>query len=378
MRRPRTVLHVAPFLWSGAGGVITRLCESQCQRWRVVLVTTSKADGLRDWAAYRRRLAAAGVEHHAVDVFHRDAARFWDAVSSLAAIVRSVRPSVIHAHAGVPTGAALLARQQAGISVPVIGQMYSWGPNRPAWMDRMDLWAFGAADRVICSARAYERILAAGGVSSGRMTYLPWGLPLEELPFRGEGAPPRRHPVSANRGPAIGFVGRLEPRKGQLAVVEAMRAVRRRTPAATLELVGPEGDVTYAADLRARIDDLGLASAVTLRGNVRHVPSVVANWDLFVSASSDEGQGMAVLEACALGVPVLARIVPGLEDFLRPGTNCLAIEGVSSRAIARGIADALDDPRRLVRLRRAARRLVERRYAWSSTVEAFERLYAAL
>ena len=372
------ILHVAPFLWSGAGGVITRLCEAQRSRRPVVIVTTSRSGGMRDWPDDRRGLRRAGVEHRTVDVFHRDAGTFWAGSEAFARLLDEVRPSVVHAHAGVPTCSAVVARDRSGVAAPIIAQMYSWGPERPAWMDQQDLWGFSRADRVVCSARAYHDVLVEGGVPRAKTTYLPWGLPLEELPFRGEGAPPRRHPVSANRGPAIGFVGRLEPRKGQLAVVEAMRAVRRRTPAATLELVGPEGDVTYAADLRARIDDLGLASAVTLRGNVRHVPSVVANWDLFVSASSDEGQGMAVLEACALGVPVLARIVPGLEDFLRPGTNCLAIEGVSSRAIARGIADALDDPRRLVRLRRAARRLVERRYAWSSTVEAFERLYAAL
>ena len=56
--KPR-VLHVAPFLWSGAGRVISQLCESQQERWEVAIVTSGGLRGLRDWPAYRRRLAGA-------------------------------------------------------------------------------------------------------------------------------------------------------------------------------------------------------------------------------------------------------------------------------------------------------------------------------
>lgn len=369
------ILHVAPFLWSGAGGVITRLCEAQRSRRPVVIVTTSRSGGLRDWPDYRRRLRRAGVEHRTVDVFHRDAGTFWAGSEAFARLLDEVRPSVVHAHAGVPTCSAVVARDRSGVAAPIIAQMYSWGPERPAWMDQQDLWGFSRADRVVCSARAYHDVLVEGGVPRAKTTYLPWGLPLEELPFRAGRPTPRRHLVSAARRPAIGFVGRIEPRKGQLLLVEALPRIRARVPGATLELVGPPGDTAYEAELRRRVSALGLDDAVTLPGRVRRVFDRLRTWDIFVSVSSDEGQGLAVLEALAAGVPVVARVVPGVEDFLRPAANCHPISGPTPRHIADAVVDALADPVRLVRFAVAGRRLVERRYDWAQTVASMERVY---
>ena len=48
-----------------------------------------------------------------------------------------------------------MARDLAGHDARLIGQMYSWGPNRPEWMNMQDMWGFARTDRVVCSARAY-------------------------------------------------------------------------------------------------------------------------------------------------------------------------------------------------------------------------------
>src|SRR5687768_14589728 len=85
MRAP--VLHVAPFLWSGAGGVITRLCEAQRRTAPVVVVTTGRSGDLDDWRPYRQRLRRAGVTHHSMDFFHRDEQSFWSSASQLADLV---------------------------------------------------------------------------------------------------------------------------------------------------------------------------------------------------------------------------------------------------------------------------------------------------
>ncbi len=369
MRPP--VLHVAPFLWSGAGAVITRLCEDQSRRGPVALVTTGRSDGERDWPSYRARLRRAGVAHHRIDFFRRDAAVLRASVERLAALVDRLRPAVIHAHAGVPACGAVIARALAASDARVIGQMYSWGPNRPEWMNRQDTWAFAQSDRVVCSARTYWDTLIAYGVPRRRMVYLPWGLPLETLPYRDAAA------VASRRrgGPIVGFVGRIEPRKGQLALVRAFARVRRAMPTARLELVGPDGDADYANDLRQAVVDLDLADSVTLAGHVKDVPSRVRRWDLFVSLSSDEGQGLAVLEAMAIGVPVLARPVAGISDFLADGRTGIHLSSAAPSAVTDAIISALAHPTALARLTRHARRMVERRYSWDGMVEEFERLY---
>jgi len=362
------ILHVAPFLWSGAGSVITRLCEHQRRTGPVAIVTTGRSAALADWPVYRRRLRRAGVVHHTIDVFHREPDAFWSSAAALADLFRELKPGVVHAHAGVPSCGAVVARTMSGQRPRLIGQMYSWGPNRPEWMNRQDTWGFGQTDRVICSARQYERLLVDSGVSKRKLTYLPWGLPLEELPFRGED---RR----ARSGPVIGFVGRVEPRKGQHALVEAFARVRRMYPDAQLELVGPVADEAYADRVREAVRDHSLTRAVTLAGEVRDVRRYLRRWDLFVSLSSDEGQGLAVLEAMAIGVPVVARPVAGVSDYLVNGRTGITIGGVTARDTSTAIQGCLAQPGRNRAIARRARQMVDRRYGWTRTLEAFDRIY---
>jgi glycosyltransferase involved in cell wall biosynthesis len=362
------ILHVIPHLWSGAGNVVTRLCETQRRRGPVAIVTTGRRGDHPDWPAYRTRLQRAGVEHHAIDFFHRDSATYWSSVAALSELVDKMRPSVIHAHAGVPACAAAMVRAAAGHRIRLVGHMYSWGPNRPEWMNQQDAWGFSQCDRVVVSAHAYWTLLEQRGVPAKKLVYVPWGLPLDTLTPR---ATTRRERSSA---PRIGFVGRIEPRKGQLTLVRAFARVVRTLPAARLTLVGPVADADYAAAIRAAIDRHDLGRAVTLTGAVRDPAKYMRRWDLFVSLSSDEGQGLAVLEAMALGIPVVARPVAGISDFLTDGETGVAVDGPSATAAATAMRDALLHPARMAAVATRARRLVERRYSWERTVKVLERV----
>ncbi len=365
MRPP--VLHVIPHLWSGAGSVVTRLCEAQRRHGPVTIVTTGQSGADGDWRTYRTRLRRAGVTYHAIDFFHRGEGQFWSSVADLDALIREVRPAVIHAHAGVPTCGAVVARATSGHKARVIGQMYSWGPDRPEWMNRQDTWGLGQSDRVVCSARAYWDLLVRYGVPARKLVYLPWGLPLERLPYRAGNRRPG--------GPVIGFVGRIEPRKGQLDLVSAVARIRHVIPTVRLELVGPVADPAYAESIRATVDRQGLNDHVTFAGEVRNVTSWLRRWDVFVSMSSDEGQGLAVLEAMAVGVPVLARPVAGIADFLVHERTGFAIVQSDAKRAASTITQALANPAALGAVAKRARQLVERRYAWDVTLKAFDRLY---
>ncbi len=362
-------LHVIPYLWSGAGAVVTRLCETQRRDGPVAIVTAGTRGDRPDWATYRARLRRAGVLHRTIDFYHREAGAFWSGATALAALLRELRPEVVHAHAGVPCCGAVVARDLSGHPARVIGQMYSWGPDRPEWMNRQDAWGFARADRVVCSARDYWTLLVRYGVPGRKLAYLPWGLPLEDLPWRGDRRP------AGHAGPVIGFVGRIEPRKGQLALVEAFAHLARTHPDARLELVGPVADEAYFARVRAAVASAHLDGVVSLLGEVRDVTRQVRGWDLFVSMSADEGQGLAALEAMAIGVPVVARRVAGIADFLVHGRTGFALESGSPRRAASAIARAFSTHAELRAITRRARTLVERRYSWARTVAAFDHLY---
>ena len=365
---PQRILHLIPFLWSGAGAVVTELCEHQARSADITIVTSGRVRRQRDWPSYRRRLAQAGVRHATIDLFSRESDIVWGSIDRLCGVVREFDPDVMHAHAGVPTAAALAARSLTGSRARVMAHMYSWGPGRPRWMDVMDLRAYADADRILCSARAYERTLVEGGVPARKLVYVPWGLPLDRLDAAAK--TPGSHVP-----PTVGFVGRIEPRKGQLDLVRGFAHAHGRHPEARLELVGPVADEEYAGEIRRTVAKYKLETSVRLTGRFRDVYPRMARWSLFVSLSRDEGQGLAVLEAMALGVPVVALRVAGIEDFLDDFKTGRVVSSPSPRVVGSAIAEALANPASLTALAARARTMVHRRYGWNATLRTLERVY---
>jgi len=361
---------VTPFLWSGAGGALVRLAEAQrAAGSEVTVVTTGRSRGGSDWPAQRQRLQRAGVAHVKIDFYAREPNVFWPSVDALARLLARRRPDVAHAHAGVPACALAVCRDRGPWRGAAIAHLNSWGVGRPAWMDTMDAWGLARLDRVVCISRAYQARLAELGVARTRLRYVPWGIDLlARVP----------EPRTATEARAIvGFVGRIEPRKNQLAVVEAFARARQRWPDLALELVGPVADHLYADLVRQAITAAGLDDAVRLTGPVPDVAPYVRRWCAFVSASLDEGQGLAVLEAMALGVPVVAAKTRGIEDYMDMATGVL-IARPTPAALARGLEQVLARPvQTLARLKRA-RRLVVRRYRWPVALDALAAVYAGV
>jgi glycosyltransferase involved in cell wall biosynthesis len=144
-----------------------------------------------------------------------------------------------------------------------------------------------------------------------------------------------------------------------------------------LNLVGPVGDKDYARELRLFVRKAGLKNSIRLTGRIENPYPTVSGWNLFTSLSSDEGQGLAILEAMALGVPVLARQVAGVEDYLSDGRTGLTLQSSSVRATADRMAWAFHHPQELRSIAVRAKKMVESQYDWNSTLERMNRTYAA-
>jgi glycosyltransferase involved in cell wall biosynthesis len=360
------VVHVIPFLWSGAGRVLTDLCISQSTHHDVTIVTSGNAKGMSDWPFYRRRLSANGIQHRRIDFFDRDPAVYWKSVRQLADCVSQIHPDVVHCHSGVPACAAATVRDANPGSFRLISQLHSWGNGRPEWMNTMDISGFNRSDLIIVNAASYRRILLNAGMEKNRIVSLPWGVAPEAL---------EEVPLMRRDSGRIGFVGRIEPRKGQLDLVEAFDLLRRKRPSLRLELLGPGADVAYVREIEKMIRVQRMSNCVWLGGQVRNVYRHERNWELFVSMSNDEGQGMAILEAMALGVPVVARNCPGVQDYLRDGKNAIALKSDSVRTVAQTMQWALDHPETTLKLSVKAREMVRNTYAWERTVLGMETIY---
>jgi glycosyltransferase involved in cell wall biosynthesis len=236
--------------------------------------------------------------------------QFWRApviVRALADLLRREQPDFLlnwmaksHLY-GAP--AALLS----GLGSSVVWWQHGI-PNRH-WMDR--LATFLPSRAVACSSRAAAE--HQGRLKPRRRTFVVHpGIDLS--PSANDQVSERRRLLIPQGRLVIGIVGRLQPDKGQDKVIEAVGRLRARGHDVHGLVVGgnawnlaPE----YEPWLRRFVVDLGLNTAVTFTGQVADARPFIRSMDVLVNASASEGCPLVLLEAMALGIPVVANAASG-------------------------------------------------------------------
>ena len=190
---------------------------------------------------------------------------------------------------------------------------------------------------IALSTPVRDRLLDVG-VAPERIAIVPPAVDLLMLdpPPPWPAAVPMRHPGSR----FVVCVAALTPEKGIDVLLEAAARLHASHPAVEWLVLGdgPQHDA-----LVGKRRTLGLEQVVTLAGHVEHPEGVVSGAVVLVQPSRSEGFGSSVLDALALGVPVVASDTGGLPESLAAGGGILVPPG-DPGALARGVATILDDP----------------------------------
>jgi len=173
----------------------------------------------------------------------------------------------------------------------------------------------------------------------------------------------------------VGVVARLAPQKAIHSALEAIPYLLSKEPSTRLLVVG-EGPSRPA--LEAQCERLGISASVTFLGYVSDVATAYAAMDVLVLPSQHEGFGIVLIEAMAMGVPVVATRVRGIEEVVDDGDTGLLVPYDNPQELASNILLLFDDRELRIRLKAAARSKVERNYTRERMVRDFEALYADL
>ena len=176
----------------------------------------------------------------------------------------------------------------------------------------------------------------------------------------------------------IGSVGDLVPRKGQLSVVEALPRVLAAAPNARLVLVGPAKDPDYTALVRQRAEQLGVAAAVVFAGRRDDMPDVYAALDIKILASLEDSLPLAILEAMAAGLPVVATTTGGIPECVHDGKTGLLVPPGDSDALATALVRLLGDPALRRACGQAGQQLAAQSFSPESHARALEGVFARL
>lgn len=187
------------------------------------------------------------------------------------------------------------------------------------------------ADAVVAISPAIRAELEHAGFDPGQIHDVPNGVPVPAEPWQ-----PRS---GWRQAPRAVFVGRLAAEKALDVLLDAWPLVRARYPAAVLSLVGAG---PQRAALEAQRSRLGLHDAVNLPGAVQDPKALLRSADLFVLPSREEGMSVALLEAMALGVPLVASAIPGNQGLVDDGVHARLAPPGDPAGLARAIIEQWD------------------------------------
>ncbi|MCU1266990.1 MAG: RfaG [Acidobacteria bacterium] len=298
-----------------------------------------------------------------------------DAVSArkLARYVRDHQIEIVHAHLARDYPLASYATRRNPGSKLIITRHVLFPLNR------LHSITLSAVARVIAVSSAVKRELE-GLLPAERIMIIPNGIELQRFEVR-------RSPAELNDfrqrwsirkdDLLIGTVGELTPLKGHEDFLRAASIILRQFPNAQFLIAGVDGSRkgNNLAALESLIAQLNLGSSVRIVGWVDDLSCFYSGLDIFVSASHTESFGLAIAEAMASEVPVVATETEGAKEIIADEARGVLVPVGAVELIAAAVIDLLTDESKRRRVGKAGRESIKARFSLERMVVDTEKIY---
>jgi glycosyltransferase involved in cell wall biosynthesis len=289
------------------------------------------------------------------------------AVLQLRRLLVAHRAKLVHTHSSVDSWAAGLAARSLGLPVVRSRHVSIRVPRRRTLVYRL-------AHRILTSAERVKTILVEAGVDPAKVVAVPPGVDTKQ--FHGDVSGKSVRAELGLSGPTAGLVANIRGSKGHDVFVEAARQVLAAIPAARFLIVG---DGVGFNDVRARVDALGLQRSVLMTGFRRDIPEVMAALDLLVLPSiRSEATSQVILQALAVGTPVVATAIGGSPEVIRHGETGVLVASNDAAALAAAIVTTFRDPHRARLMARAGQTFVRARLSIDAQMATTTAVYREL
>lgn len=293
------------------------------------------------------------------------------AVSAVRRMIADYDIDVVHTHGYKADAVALLASR--GTQAKVLATPHGWSHSADVklrfyeWLDRQ---MFRFADSVAPLSPDLADTLSPSLEKSGKLELIPNGVDLLEI----DAETHINADVAALRqkGPVIGYVGQLIPRKNLPLLLKAFSEWQNRS--ANLVLIG-EGHSRAA--LEAEADALGIADRTIFAGWQSDRLAWMRGMDMLVLPSLVEGMPRCVMEAMALRIPVAASDIAGNRDLIRHGHNGQIFSLADSSGL-RSCMEALANAAEISTMAQRARETIEQHHSGATMASRYTDLFGRL
>jgi len=272
---------------------------------------------------------------------------------------------ILHMHTPHAHTIGLLACKLAPTVRLVVSRRSDFAPARN-WLSRYKYAHPGV--QYVAVSDAVRQVLIASGVPPQWVQTVYSGIDLHrclEIP-----AAPPLFPAGTR---VIGTVGHLAGQKGHRYLLEAMALLTREEPRLGLVIAG---DGALRTDLEAQAATLGITAHVCFTGFRRDILALMQSFEIFVFSSYLEGLGTAILDAMALGKPVVATRAGGIPEVVQEGITGLLVPPRDPWALADAVRYLLGHPEHGQTFGRAGRQRVEQYFTVERMVCRTLQVYA--
>ena len=231
-------------------------------------------------------------------------------------------------------------------------------------------------DKMIAVSESIKRdIIKYDGIYPSKILVIPNGIDTERFKPEGIFADLRKEFSIQERDTVIGFIGRIVPAKGLEYLIDAFSYLKEDFKNIKLLIIG-EGNLVER--LREQAKEKKLDDSIIFPGGRRDIPDILACINIFVMPSIAEGLPNALLEAMAMGKPIVATMIGGIPEVIKNGFNGLLVPPRDPASLATAIKELIGNGQLSARMGQAARDLVMNKYSIRETAQKWESLYLSI
>jgi len=298
-------------------------------------------------------------------------AALMQCVTGLRRLIRQFEPDIVHSNTVRTHIVSAIAARLCRVRVVWTVRDFTF----PIWLYRL---LVGLVDRVICVSCAIERVYGTGRVSKKASVVLN-GISMPLLDISAERARIRSEYGIPENAPLVASVGQLLSWKGQEHFLKAASLVKKRIPDARFMLVGDGASESYKQKLRELASQPELRDSVIFTGFRPDALSCMCASDVVAHTSVEpEPFGRVLVEAMALGKPLIASPYGGPAEIVEDGVSGLLVTPTAVDELADAIVNVLTDADLADNLSRNGQARFEECFDQSRETEAVQGVYSVL
>jgi glycosyltransferase involved in cell wall biosynthesis len=299
----------------------------------------------------------------------------WRVIPAALAICRREQVAIWHGHEYKSNALGLILRRFWPMHLITTAHGWVQHTRRTPFYYRIDRFCLPRYERVIAvSPDLYDSSIAAG-VAADRCSLIENGIDTEQYQRRVPAAEAKARLGVAPGRLVVGAVGRLSAEKGFDLLIRVMQRVLAEGLDAELWIVGT-GD--QRPQLERMISDMNLGERVRLLGYRADTIDLYHAMDLFVLSSLREGLPNVLLEAMAIGVPVVATRIAGVPRLIRDGVDGLLVEAGNEDELAASMKQILTSDQLRHKFALAGRERIETSYSFRVRMDKVRAIYDEL